>query len=130
MINSPQAGANLEVTEPEEDEAPTEISIQIAQILAREGDSEGAMHLLFDHLPEQPRAWALCETYLEQAAWASKPIRRDEIIEDILSPAYKALKTRDSPDSPVTLFSPHKLAVLYLIFSLGALVDLTLEPCE
>ena len=104
--------------------------MQVARILASDGNTERAMELLFDHLPDQPRAWSLCETYLEQGTWATKPLKRDEIIEDILSPTYKALKARNTEDSPVTSFSPHKLCVLYMIFALGALVDLTLEPCK
>ncbi|EAU84699.2 hypothetical protein CC1G_00218 [Coprinopsis cinerea okayama7 len=124
-----EAGANLNESETDDDE-PTEVSVHIARILSTEGNFEKAMDILFDHLPEQPRAWALCETYLEQAAWASKPIKRDEVIEDILSPTYKALKTRHSSDAPVASFSPHKLSVLYMIFAIGALVDLTLEPCS
>lgn len=86
---------------------------------------------LFDHLPSQPRAWSLCETYMEQASWAFRPIKRDEIIDDILTPTYKALKERRATGSlGAHNVSSHKLAVLFIVFALGALVDLTLEPCE
>ncbi|KAH6915006.1 fungal-specific transcription factor domain-containing protein, partial [Coprinopsis sp. MPI-PUGE-AT-0042] len=125
-----EAGANLELSEVDEEESPAEVAVQIARILASDGNTERAMDLLFNHLPDQPRAWSLCETYLEQGTWATKALKRDEIIEDILSPTYKALKGRNAEDSPVASFSPHKLCVLYMIFALGALVDLTLEPCS
>ncbi len=86
---------------------------------------------MYSYLPEQPRAWALCETYLEQAAWTFRPVKRDEIINDILAPTYRALKAKQiEGDSETHTVSPHKLAVLFLIFALGTLVDLTIEPCQ
>ncbi|PPQ64700.1 hypothetical protein CVT24_008327 [Panaeolus cyanescens] len=87
-------------------------------------DFEHQLELLLGNLPVEPRAWSLCETYYEQAAWAFRPIKRDEFIDEILSPIYKSLKDRES----AALVSPHKLAVMYLVFALGALVDLTLDP--
>lgn len=91
---------------------------------------EKTMDTLFSYLPEQPRAWALCETYLEQATWQCQPIRRDELIDEILVPIYRSHKERASSDTnqPHTI-SPHRLAALYIVFTIGALVDLTLEPC-
>ncbi|GAW07668.1 hypothetical protein LENED_009675 [Lentinula edodes] len=87
------------------------------------------MDILFSHLPEQPRAWALCETYLEQGAWQFQPIRRDELIDDILVPIYRSRKERASSDSNQPhVISPHRLASLYIVFAIGALVDLTLDP--
>ncbi|KAJ3987194.1 fungal-specific transcription factor domain-containing protein [Lentinula detonsa] len=97
--------------------------------MCAEANSEKTMDLLFSHLPEQPRAWALCETYLEQASWQFQPIRRDELIDDILVPIYRSQKDRASSElnRPHTI-SPHRLATLYIVFAIGALVDLTLEP--
>jgi hypothetical protein len=89
-----------------------------------------ATNLLFDRLPPQTRASALCETYLEQASWAFRPIKRDELMEEVFGPVYKALRERQSSGNLISSFSPHKLAVVFLIFALGALVDLTLEPCK
>jgi len=85
--------------------------------------------MLFDRLPPQTRASSLCETYLEHNSWAFRPLKRDEIMEEIISPVYKALRDRQATGEPISSFSPHKLSVIYLIFALGALVDLTLEPC-
>jgi len=94
-----------------------------------EGDSDKAMYLLFDSLPAQPRAWSLCETYMEHAAWIFQPIKRDELIDDILTPIYRSMKRRSTTESPDPReICPHKLAVLFLVFALGASVDLTLEP--
>lgn len=90
---------------------------------------EKAMDILFSVLPPRPRAWTLCETYMEQASFIFRPLKRDEIIDDVLTPIYNAKKERDDPKSQIkTHITPHKMAVLYLIFAQGALVDLTLPP--
>ncbi|RXW14395.1 hypothetical protein EST38_g11457 [Candolleomyces aberdarensis] len=127
------AGANLEEDSDVDDEVPPDISSEIARIFAsipfeEKGNQEMAINLLFDRLPPQTRASALCETYLEQAAWAFRPIKRDELMEEVFGPVYKALRERQSSGNPIAWFSPHKLSVVFLIFALGALVDLTLEP--
>jgi hypothetical protein len=91
--------------------------------------SQDALAILYSFLPPQPRAWSLCETYYEHAAWFFNPIKRDELINDILSPVYKSLKAqRDSGMDSTPQISPHQLAVLYIVFALGTLTDLTLPP--
>ncbi|TEB30149.1 hypothetical protein FA13DRAFT_1733962 [Coprinellus micaceus] len=127
-----EAGADLDDSECEDD-IPSDISLEIARMIASfpfdsNGNFEKAVNLLFDRLPPQTRASSLCETYLEQAAWSFRPVKRDEIMEEIISPIYKAVRERTASGTPIAWFSPHKLAVAYLIFGLGALVDLTLEP--
>jgi hypothetical protein len=94
-------------------------------------DVADTLDVVLSHLPPQSRGWSLYETYAEHAAWIFGPLKRDEVIDDILSPIYKAVKEKQTAgSSAMTLISPHKLAVLYFIFALGTLVDLTLEPCE
>jgi hypothetical protein len=90
-----------------------------------------AMEFLFSCLPPRPRAWALCETYLEQATWIFRPLKRDEIINDVLTPIYNAKKDMEDPNSETKHdISAHKMAVLFMLFAQGALVDLTLPPCN
>jgi hypothetical protein len=119
----------------ESDEVP-QLSLELTRLsnafpFGAEGNAEKALDLLFNHLPSQPRAWSLCETYMEHAAWVFRPLKRDEIVNDVLSPIYKAQKERQTSGSTSTHnISSHRLAVLFLVFALGALVDLTLEPCE
>ena len=86
-------------------------------------------------LPPQPRAWALGETYYEHLSWWTRPIKRDELIDDILVPIYKckndpnrASYFRDAQDEEGRC--PHLLATLFFILANGALVDLTLTPCS
>jgi hypothetical protein len=89
-----------------------------------------ALDLLYSYLPPQPRAWTLCETYLEHAVFTIRPIKRDEIINEILAPTYRALKAKEAGENiEAHSVSPHKLGILFLIFALGTFVDLTLESC-
>ncbi|KAF7985868.1 hypothetical protein HWV62_43730 [Athelia sp. TMB] len=89
--------------------------------------SETAMTMLFSCLPPIHRAWSLCESFIEKASWLFRPVQRDELIEDILTPIYLAKDERENPVCvDLTEVSPHKLSTLYSIFALGVLVDLTL----
>ncbi|KAF7968677.1 hypothetical protein HWV62_29727 [Athelia sp. TMB] len=89
--------------------------------------SEAAMVMLFSCLPPIHRAWSLCESFIEKASWLFRPVQRDELIEDILTPIYIAKDERENPLCVAfTEVFPHKLSTLYSIFALGVLVDLTL----
>ncbi|PBK72608.1 hypothetical protein ARMSODRAFT_931276 [Armillaria solidipes] len=128
------AGADMEMTCAEDDYPP--IPLEVARLsnsfpFTADGSVnwEKALDTLIDHLPERPRAWALCETYLEHASWSFRPIQRDEIVDDILTPAYRCAKERKNGTvTAAQIISSHKLAVLFILFAIGSLVDLTLEP--
>ncbi len=87
-------------------------------------------------LPPQPRAWALCEVYIEHFTWWFRPVKRDELINDILIPIYKARGQTDSdkksylPQHAPDNRCPHLLAVLFFVLAVGSLVDLTLPACS
>ncbi|KAJ7179223.1 hypothetical protein C8R46DRAFT_1324183, partial [Mycena filopes] len=130
------AGAELEMSSSVDEEEFPMLNVEIARLsnsfpFSAGGAPGRSLDLLFDYLPEQPRAWSLCETYMEQCAWQFRPISREEMIDDFLTPIYKSLRDRRNWNSeaefPHTV-SPHKIAVLFMLFALGALVDLTLEP--
>ncbi|KZP20104.1 hypothetical protein FIBSPDRAFT_932524 [Athelia psychrophila] len=88
---------------------------------------ENAMNMLFAGLPPRLRAWSLCETYLEHFACHMQLVTRRDLIEDILTPIYNAKKEReDLACEPHTQISPHRFALLYLVFARGILADLTL----
>lgn len=88
---------------------------------------QNAMTLLFAALPPNPRAWSLCEIFLEFFSWNCQLVRREDLIEDFLTPVYKAKKeSEESTYEANTQISPHKLAFLFLVFAQGALMDLTL----
>ncbi|KAF7987007.1 hypothetical protein HWV62_97 [Athelia sp. TMB] len=88
---------------------------------------KNAMTLLFDALPPSPRAWSLCEIFLEFFSWNCQLVRREDLIEDFLTPIYNAKKENGSSiHDEASQISPHKLAFLFLVFAQGALMDLTL----
>ncbi|TCD68013.1 hypothetical protein EIP91_011624 [Steccherinum ochraceum] len=82
-------------------------------------------------LPPQTRAWELCETYLSHFAWWFRPIKRDELLNDVASPIYRYAGDMTSNEGyRGDVRCPHLLAVLYLALAVGALVDLALPPCS
>ncbi|KZP10249.1 hypothetical protein FIBSPDRAFT_838684 [Athelia psychrophila] len=135
------AGAELD-TEPTAEEGPPPVMPDILKGLTSSFPMgvgcasnsqlfEDAMDTLFACLPPTTRAWSLFETYMENASWVFRPVGREHLIEDILTPIYTAKKEREDPESAAdaeTEISPHKLAVLYFIFAQGAISDFTLPP--
>lgn len=77
----------------------------------------------------------MCETYLEHLSWWCRPVKREELINDVLIPIYNCKKdptktTYIRGDSDEEGKIPHLLAVLFFVFALGSLLDLTLPPCS
>ncbi|KAK1236175.1 hypothetical protein PQX77_000584 [Marasmius sp. AFHP31] len=87
---------------------------------------------IINYLPENARARSLCEVFLTQTSWSPRLVMRDELIDDILTPVYTYIESKLNHRAPVKdeaiPVSPHRLAVLFLVFALGTLVDPTLEP--
>ncbi|KAJ7648523.1 fungal-specific transcription factor domain-containing protein [Mycena rosella] len=92
--------------------------------IAMTWNDEQALTQLFVRLPSKPRAWQLCEVYFENGCWSGTPIMREELVE-LISQIYGTL---GSDFSTTLSYSAHQMAVLYGVFALGALVDLTLPP--
>ncbi len=92
-------------------------------------DVEQSLEILYGLLPPKLRAWSLCETFQEHGTVGSLIIDRSEVVAELLTPIYRYLgdgkQHRQGKPPPL---SCHKLAVLFLVFALGALVDLTLPP--
>ena len=110
---------------------PPEMDANAALFPFSPGIGDIPWDVLFKNLPAEPRAWSLCETYMEHASWKSEPIRRDQLIHEVLSPIYKAVKGKITNGVYDTShLSAHQFAVLFFVFAVGALLDLTLEPCE
>ncbi|KDQ61406.1 hypothetical protein JAAARDRAFT_30847 [Jaapia argillacea MUCL 33604] len=102
---------------------------------ALRSDLEALPQRLDDSLPPLPRAWALCELFFEHASWYFRPVRREELVDEVMTPIYNVIKQKDLSESdpsvakptPLGESCPHKMALLYMVFSIGALVDLTLS---
>lgn len=95
-----------------------------------------AQKLIESFLPAWDRALYLCETYLENAGWIFRSISRQQMMDKMLPTIYRKspLAPTDQTQTPSeaapeqTQFSPHDLAVVLMVFAVGALVDLSQEP--
>lgn len=89
------------------------------------GPPQAVQDMIRNCLPSWERALELSKTYLDQAAWLFHAISRTQLIDEMLPVIYK----KQPPSDPAHEYSgPHDLAVLFMVFSVGALVDLTQEP--
>jgi hypothetical protein len=72
------------------------------------------------YMPNWERASYLTKTYCEQAAWILHGVSREQIMEELLPTYY--------PNGPFKAMDEtkhaHDLALLFLIFAMGALVDI------
>jgi hypothetical protein len=75
-------------------------------------------------LPSWEKACSLSETYLEQAAWVYHAVGRVQLIDEMLPVFYN----KAAPSPPEDYSGPHDLALLFIVFAVGALVDLTRGP--
>jgi len=66
---------------------------------------------------------------MEHSSWKFDPIRRDQLVNEVLSPIYRALKEHKSTGIYNTArLSAHHFAALYFVFAIGTTLDLTMEP--
>ena len=79
------------------------------------------MERLKEHLPSRERATGLIECYFEHAGWFYCPLNREDFINKVFSAVYPTAGTE-------RCHGPHDLAVLFMVFAVGALVDLTAPP--
>lgn len=87
---------------------------------------EMAMSMLLSCLPDRPCAGTLCEMLLDQPSWFMRPVKKEELIQNIMNPIYAAKEEHEhKPEEKLTI-SPHKLSILYSVFSLGSRGDPTL----
>lgn len=107
-------------------------------LLATRRPNARGLVLLESSLPDRARALALCESYLDHATFFFRPVKREQLLEQLLPNTYdiahaKAQARANGQDSPNPLdvdesAYPHALSSLFFIFSLGALFDITLPP--
>ncbi|KAF8522925.1 fungal-specific transcription factor domain-containing protein [Hysterangium stoloniferum] len=90
-------------------------------------------------LPEYAPAWKLSEVYYENAAWLHSCVHRNDFITNIFSHIYHPSNTRgslrgsfstqkSSPPPTYDLALLEEAAVLFMVFSLGSLMDLSVPP--
>jgi hypothetical protein len=90
-------------------------------------DADEAREHLFAQIPSEIRAWGLCETYYRNGCWTGMPVTQSETVE-LLNLIYYPVYDGGSEDKKQPWATTQQMAVLYLIFALGSLVDLDLPP--
>lgn len=88
------------------------------------GPSGAVREVIEGHLPNWERASYLTQTYCEQAGWLFHGVPKDQIIDELLPIYYSNGPLKPTDDNK----SAHELALLFLVFAVGALVDLTQDP--
>ena len=82
---------------------------------------------LLDHLPSYERARDLAELYIEHAAWLFRGVTKEQIMEEML-PFIYGQPVHAEDGTAIEYNGPHDLALLYLIFAIGCLVDFNNNP--
>ncbi|KAG8221159.1 hypothetical protein J3R82DRAFT_2710 [Butyriboletus roseoflavus] len=88
------------------------------------GPTGAVRDLIEGHLPNWERASYLTQTYCKQAGWLFHGVSRDQIMDELLPIYYSNGPLKAADDNK----NAHDLALLFLVFAIGALVDLTQEP--
>lgn len=87
--------------------------------------------LVTTHLPPLPAARHLCRTYFDQVSWLFRGVTRAQLMGDMLPAIYGVERDdhggpgpeSDGGDGTVEDYSgPHDLALLFMVFAIGALV--------
>lgn len=94
------------------------------------GSTADVRRLIESHLPSWDRATHLANSYLTNAAWLFQGLTREQVVDEMLPAIYKRprpdIREEDAPYQDYS--GPHDLALLFLVFAVGALVDLSQEP--
>ncbi|TCD68014.1 hypothetical protein EIP91_011625 [Steccherinum ochraceum] len=91
------------------------------------GPANAVLEIIEGHLPTWERACHLSEAYIEHAAWLFRGVSKEQLLLEMLPSVYR----RPLPDGAAVkddYNGPHDYALLYLIFAIGALLDLNQEP--
>lgn len=78
------------------------------------------------YLPPFPRATALCETFLGSMSWIFNIVSRRHILGELIPMIYRH-DNGQVPTQPRS-YGPHDIALLFIVFAIGALVDPSLPP--
>lgn len=86
--------------------------------------TEAVQDLIESYLPSISLAKALCETFLQSMSWMFSVVSRQHILCDLIPTVYGHANRLTQPKS----YGPHDVALLFVLFAIGALVDSSLPP--
>lgn len=87
------------------------------------GAPSEVQELIEQYLPRWERATHLCETYLANAGWLFRGVTRQQLILEMLPVVYRRPIAVGTSVASVDYTGPHDLALVFLVFALGALLD-------
>lgn len=79
-------------------------------------------------LPAWEKAHELVETYMEQAAWLFRSVSRGQLFDEMLPVIYHRPPKKPLHEHGGNYEGPHALALLFMTFAIGLLVDLRQKP--
>jgi hypothetical protein len=83
--------------------------------------------LVTTYLPPYEAACAICETYLNNAAWLFRSIDRGQLMDEMLPIIYKLRPAAAPVPADVDYTGPHALALFLSILSVGRIADIGLS---
>ncbi|KAI9507152.1 fungal-specific transcription factor domain-containing protein, partial [Russula earlei] len=86
------------------------------------GPIKDTMALIRTYLPPWEQAVTMAESYLETATWVFRSVTRHQLVNEML-PAIYGKQLAYAPDD---YSGPHDLALLFSIFALGSVLDVSL----
>ncbi|KAF6750618.1 fungal-specific transcription factor domain-containing protein [Ephemerocybe angulata] len=97
-----------------------------------------SLELLGTFLPDRVRAIALCHVWIDHGSYFFRPFSPSDLLDVLLPYVYDTAASRahigeNEEDHPDPLDTddpafPHKLATLFMVFSIGSLLDINLPP--
>lgn len=87
------------------------------------GRTEDIQEMIETHLPPYDRAAQLCQTYFDQVSWLFRGVTKEQLMDEMLALVYRRPSAVGMEDE----YGPHDLALLFIIFAIGALVEPELE---
>jgi hypothetical protein len=82
-----------------------------------------ALEMLESYLPPHQRAWELCQCFIDHGSYFFRPLKRDELFDQVMATIYATAQGRHS-NTAVAIppyESPHTLAIFYFALALGVL---------
>ncbi|KAF7966860.1 hypothetical protein HWV62_36691 [Athelia sp. TMB] len=92
------------------------------------GPADAVQELIEGHLPPWDHAIYLTNSFIERAGWLFRTVSREQIQDEMLPAFYHRPSPSTSPGPLTEYTGPHDLSLLFMVFSVGALVDLRQEP--
>lgn len=83
------------------------------------GRTDDIQEMIKGHLPPYERAVVLCQTYFDQVSWIFRGVTKEQLMDEMLVVVYRRPAAGKIEDE----HGPHDLALLFIIFAIGTLVE-------